>query len=1092
MAPRSGEETPSETEIEQLRQKLAAAERKAQAGGDRHRMILNSAVDYAVITLDVDGLVTEWNEGARRMLGWTETEMLGRPASVFFTEEDRQAGVPHAEMSAAIREGRGTDERWHQRKDGSCFWANGEMMPLQDEAGTVRGFIKILRDRTEQHHAAEKNRADAEFLRSVLAASADCIKVLDLDAKLTFMTEGGQRLMEISDFNAIRGCPWPDFWHGKGNEAARAAVTAARAGGTGHFRGVADTMAGTTKWWDVQVTPMFGADGRPEKLLAVSRDITAMHAAETALRASEAHWRGLFERLQEGLIIGELIRDDRGQVVDWRYLDVNPAWSGLVGLQQGDAVGRTVREVFATIEDAWIHVPAKVVASGEAATFTRQVGGIGRWYEGRIYPIGPERFTAIFQEVTERHLAEQRRAVMLDLGDRLGGEGDPASLALAGCEVIGQCLEVGRVGYGSVGPDGETFTVEKEWTVAGFPSLAGRYRIDDYGRYADDLRRGETVVITDVREDPRTAATAATLEAVSARALINLPIVERGRVAAVLYVNDDRPRAWTVDEVALVRDAAERLRQAIERRRAEQDLQALAASLEQQVAERTRERDRFWRLSRDPFLVADAAGRWLHVSPAWTERLGWPEEALLGRTSEWMEHPDDRVKTRAEVSAIATGETTLRFENRFRTKDDGYRWFAWTAVPAEDGLVYCVARDITEEKAQAEAQARLEEQLRQSQKMEAVGQLTGGLAHDFNNLLTGVTGSLELLQTRIAQGRIKDVDRYVNAAQGAAKRAAALTHRLLAFSRRQTLDPKPTDMNRLIHGMEELVQRTVGPEITLATVTAGELWHTRVDPGQLENALLNLCINARDAMPDGGKITIETGNHWLDERNAYERELTPGPYVSLSVSDTGTGMPPDVIAKAFDPFFTTKPIGMGTGLGLSMIYGFARQSGGQVEISSKVAQGTNVCLFLPRHVGYEENAELAPELANAPRAGQGETVLVVDDEPTVRMLVTEVLEDLGYTAIEATDGAAGLKLLQSDVRVDLLVTDVGLPGGMNGRQMADAARVARPELKVLFITGYAENAVLSHGNLDPGMHVLAKPFAMEALASRIKALIVGE
>ncbi len=377
--------------------------------------------------------------------------------------------------------------------------------------------------------------------------------------------------------------------------------------------------------------------------------------------------------------------------------------------------------------------------------------------------------------------------------------------------------------------------------------------------------------------------------------------------------------------------------------------------------------------------------------------------------------------------------------------------------------------------------------------MEAVGQLTGGLAHDFNNLLTGITGSLELLQTRVAQGRIRDVDRYINAARGAAKRAASLTHRLLAFSRRQTLDPKPTNVNRLAAAMEELIRRTIGPGIAMEPLmAAGGLWNTLVDPGQLENALLNLCINARDAMPDGGKLTIGTGNRWLDAHAARERDLPPGQYVSLCVSDTGTGMTPEVAARAFDPFFTTKPLGMGTGLGLSMVYGFVRQSNGQVRIYSEVGQGTMVCLYLPRHLGEAVEADVPAEQADALRAGQGETVLVVDDEPTVRMLVTEVLEDLGYTAIEAADGAAGLKVLQSDTRIDLLVTDVGLPGGMNGRQVADAGRAARPGLSVLFITGYAENAVLSHGHLDPGMHVLTKPFAVEALASRIRELIAGK
>jgi CheY-like chemotaxis protein len=291
--------------------------------------------------------------------------------------------------------------------------------------------------------------------------------------------------------------------------------------------------------------------------------------------------------------------------------------------------------------------------------------------------------------------------------------------------------------------------------------------------------------------------------------------------------------------------------------------------------------------------------------------------------------------------------------------------------------------------------------------------------------------------------------------------------------------------------MEELIRRTMGPAVVVEVVAAGGLWATLVDPNQLENALLNLCINARDAMLDGGRLTIETGNRWLDDRAARDRDLPAGQYVSLCVSDTGPGMPPDVIARAFDPFFTTKPPGQGTGLGLSMIYGFVRQSGGQARIYSEQGQGTMVCLYLPRHLGETEGAERLPDLAEAPRAERGETVLVVDDEPAVRMLVTEVLEDLGYVAIEAADGPSGLKLLQSDRRIDLLVSDVGLPGGMNGRQLADAARIGRPALKVLFITGYAENAVVGNGHLEPGMHVLTKPFAMEMLASRIKAIITG-
>jgi PAS domain S-box-containing protein len=520
------------------------------------------------------------------------------------------------------------------------------------------------------------------------------------------------------------------------------------------------------------------------------------------------------------------------------------------------------------------------------------------------------------------------------------------------------------------------------------------------------------------------------------------------------------------------------------RREAADVLRQLNESLEAQVAERTRERDRMWRLSKDIMLIAGFDGMIQAVNPAWTEVLGWEAQDLMGSRFLDYVHADERQRTLEELHRLRDGAATPRFENRYRHKDGSYRILSWTAVPSE-GHLHAVGRDVTE-------QRDLEDAFRQAQKMEAVGQLTGGIAHDFNNLLTGISGSLELLQSRLAQGRYGDVDRYINAAQGASKRAAALTHRLLAFSRRQTLDPKPTNVNRLVSGIEELIRRSVGPAITLEVVTASGLWSTLADPNQLENALLNLCINARDAMPDGGRLTIETGNRWLDARAAREQDLPPGQYVSLCVSDTGTGMTPEVIKRAFDPFFTTKPIGSGTGLGLSMIYGFARQSGGQVRIYSEIGEGTMVCLYLPRHRGDTDEVELPHAVTAVPRAEQGQTVLVVDDEPTVRMLVTEVLEALGYTAIEAPDSAIGLRILQSEVRIDLLVTDVGLPGGMNGRQMADAGRAGRPDLKVLFITGYAENAVLGNGQLEHGMQVLTKPFVMDTLTARIQELILKD
>ncbi|MFF7107935.1 ATP-binding protein [Pseudomonas sichuanensis] len=380
-----------------------------------------------------------------------------------------------------------------------------------------------------------------------------------------------------------------------------------------------------------------------------------------------------------------------------------------------------------------------------------------------------------------------------------------------------------------------------------------------------------------------------------------------------------------------------------------------------------------------------------------------------------------------------------------------------------------------------------EERLRQSQKMEAVGQLTGGLAHDFNNLLGNISGALELLGQRIEAGRLGDAERYLAEAQGAARRAAALTHRLLAFSRRQTLEPRSVDVNALMHGLSELVRRTAGPGIVLQTAGGKDLWPALVDVGQLENVLLNLCLNARDAMPDGGRITLQVDNCSLDGKAASDCELPAGDYLCLSVSDTGVGMPPEVLAHVFEPFFTTKPIGQGTGLGLSMIYGFVQQSGGQVRIESRVGQGTTVFLYLPRHHG-EVPLPQQPAQPVAVGGGQGETILLVEDEPALRMLTAEVLTELGYQVLEAADSIAGLKILRSTAHLDLLVTDVGLPGGMNGRQMAEAALQWRPSLKTLFITGYVQH-LGSDAPLAPGMQVLTKPFAHEALSTRVRAML---
>jgi PAS domain S-box-containing protein len=480
--------------------------------------------------------------------------------------------------------------------------------------------------------------------------------------------------------------------------------------------------------------------------------------------------------------------------------------------------------------------------------------------------------------------------------------------------------------------------------------------------------------------------------------------------------------------------------------------------------------------------VAEGVFRYQEINPATLQLYGRTRDEIIGRTVDEVFDADTANTLNGHLSQAMRSGQPYQYE---RVHGDSVVEALAAPISPELGLgrrLVVSARDVSERR-------RLEQHLRQAQKMDAIGNLTGGIAHDFNNLLTGITGTLELIQSRISQGRYAELDRYIASGQGAARRAAALTHRLLAFARRQTLDAKPTEVNRLVTDMVDLIQRTVGPEIKVEVVGAVGLWRTLVDANQLENALLNLCINARDAMPGGGTITIETANRWIDDRMARECELQRGQYISVCVSDTGCGMTPDVAAKAFDPFFTTKPIGQGTGLGLSMIYGFAQQSGGQARIYSEPGRGTTVCVYLPRFAGLEPPLEDPADGALSAMAADGETVLVVDDEATVRMLATEVLSDLGYVSVEAPDGVSALKILQSKQRVDLLITDVGLPNGLNGRQLADAARALRAGLKVLFITGYAENAVFGHGHLPEGCEVLSKPFTMEVLANRVTDMI---
>ena len=528
--------------------------------------------------------------------------------------------------------------------------------------------------------------------------------------------------------------------------------------------------------------------------------------------------------------------------------------------------------------------------------------------------------------------------------------------------------------------------------------------------------------------------------------------------------------------------------------------------------------------------VTDADGANTYTNTVFQQFTGRSAGELLG--GGWLQtlHPDDRARAGATWAKAWQTGGAYDAEYRFNRHNDSYRWHLVRGTPVRDGdgritqwVGVCTdvqevvdARDalaaanaglearVAERTAElAAALARMREemrerasaeaQVRQLQKMEAVGQLTGGIAHDFNNMLAVVTGSLDLAKRRLDKGEADRALRGIENAEEGARRAAQLTARLLAFSRQTALEPQVVDANKLVGGMSELLRRTIGEGVLVETVLAGGLWRAYADPNQLENALLNLCVNARDAMPDGGKLTVETANCHLDEDYARAHdEVAAGQYMMVAVTDTGTGMPPEVVAHAFDPFYTTKGVGKGTGLGLSQVYGFVKQSGGHVKIYSEPGQGTTVKVYLPRHFGADAAAPDARRPSGGlPRAVDGEVVLAVEDEAAVRHVSVDALRELGYTVVQASDANQALALLAVQPRVDLLFTDIVMPG-MNGRRLADEALRIFPGLPVLFTTGYTRNAVVHNGTLDPGVALLPKPFTVEQLARKVRAVLDGE
>ncbi len=770
----------------------------------------------------------------------------------------------------------------------------------------------------------------------------------------------------------------------------------------------------------------------------------------------------------------------------------------------------------------WLAEKGEIIRDGE---------GRPRWLRGTCYDITERkaleaRLLAV-NAMLEARVAEVREeARTLEILNRTGvalsAELDLERLVQtatdAGVEIAG--AEFGAFFSNVLNEEGEAYALftlsgTQREAFAGFPMPRIAAIFEPTFRGAGPVRSND--ISTDPRYGKSLPYTGIADGHPPMRSYLAVPVLSRsGQVLGGLFFGHAEPGVFTEREERIIIGIAAQAAVAIDnaqlyqasqrdveaRRQSEQALQTLNETLEQRVGERTQqleasyaqlsESERRFRLLVEAvtdygIFMLDAGGNVVKWNPGAERIKGYTAGEIIGRHISLFYTEEDR-RNGVPQSVIARAALTGTYEGEgWRVRKDGTRFWASVVLNAiydEQGDLVGFAkitRDLTERRA-------TEEQLRQAQKMEAIGQLTGGVAHDFNNLLTVISGNMETLQRRLSDRDDARLQRLVNSALLASSRAAILTHQLLAFSRRQPLEPKAVSINALLAGMSDLIRRSLPESIAIETVQAGGVWSTFVDANQLENCLLNLAVNARDAMPDGGRLTIEAANVYLDEKYATGADVPPGQYVGIFVSDSGVGMPPEVLSKAFDPFFTTKGEGQGTGLGLSQVYGFVKQSGGHVKIYSEVGAGTTIKIYLPRLIGSAGETEDRSIAAHVPK-GNGETILVVEDEPDVRNFAVEALGELGYRVLDAQDGLHALRVLDQHREVALLLTDVGLPGGMNGRQLADEARRRTADLKVLFTSGYARNAIVHHGRLDAGVGLVTKPFTFVELAAKVRLVL---
>ncbi|MCJ2066004.1 PAS domain-containing protein [Methylobacterium sp. J-088] len=979
-----------------------------------------------------------YNDAYAPMLGLKHPETLGRPFFDVWPEVEASV-APLMDRAFGGEAVRAVEIETAPLRNGKPETAHFsfDYTPMHDDAGGVAGIVCVCTETTDRVLAERKVTADTERQRRMfgqapgfiaIVAGHDHVFEFVNDAYLRLVgerpligktvREGLPELVGQGFYELLDGV----FANGERFLAHDVPIRLRRGNGSDEER-----------FLDFVYEPIRDDAGKVTGIFVEGHDVTATRQAREALRASEERYRSLFNAIDAGFCIVDVVFDQAGAPVDYRFVEVNQAFQRQTGLT--DAVGTGMRALAPKHEDHWFETYGEVIRTGVPARFEYPAVALDdRYYDVHAYRIGQPgayRVAILFDDISERRRKDARlRDLNADLERRV------AERTLA----RGRTWEVTPDLLGVLNDEGYFESSNPAWMrLLGWTEEEIRSTIFFDFLHPDDLARNHEAFEAIKRGQPA------------------LRFENRYRTKA----GDYRWLSWVaVPEngkfYCTARDVTAEKEQA------------------DTLAERTQERDRIWQVSQDMLGIADGDGIWISINPAWQRILGWDRHEIVGKTSEWLEHPDDRARTRAEIERLTAGGLTLAFENRFRGRDGDYRSLSWTAVPVE-GLLYCVSRDVTLEKERAATLLQAEEALRQSQKLEAVGHLTGGVAHDFNNLLTVIKSSTDLLKRpNLSEDRR---DRYIGAISDTVDRAAKLTGQLLAFARRQALRPVVFDAGQSVRSIGEMVGTLTGARITVAVRIGDEPCHVSADPSQFDTALVNMAVNARDAMDGEGRLDI-TVDAVAVVPALRSHPAQVGDFVRIALTDTGSGIPPDQVDRIFEPFFTTKGVGQGTGLGLSQVFGFAKQSGGEVLVESEVERGTTFALYLPRVAQDAEPGETTVATEQAVD-GRGTCVLVVEDNRDVGTFSTQTLQELGYGThwvMNADDALAAL--VESPGAYDVVFSDVVMPG-MNGVDLGREVRRLYPSLPVVLTSGYSH--VLAEES-DHGFELLQKPYSVEALS----------